>query len=64
MHMFIFVRRLYIKYGRSHSDVTHWFVKARFEALIFTLPGRHLGFLEPEVTIFGGAKGGSLGGSD
>jgi len=31
----------------------YWFVKARFEALIFALPGRHLVFLEPEVTIFG-----------
>ena len=49
-------RALY--HERSHRDVTHWFVKARFEASIFGLPDRHLWFLEPEVIKFGreGAK--------
>ena len=39
-----------------HRDVTHWFVKARYEALSFALPG-HLWFLELEVTKFGRGGG-------
>ena len=37
----------------SICDVTHWFVDFYFEASSFDFGRRHLGFMEPEVTIFG-----------
>ena len=49
----------WINNGRGIRDVTHRFVDC-FEALSLDFGCCHLGFLEPEVTIFGkegGAKG-------
>ena len=39
--------------GRSSCEITHWFVAFRFEAMSLHFGHRHLGFLKPEVTIFG-----------
>ena len=39
--------------GRSICDITHWFVDCCFEASGLDFGRRHLGFWEPEVTIFG-----------
>ena len=35
------------------SVVTHWFVDCCFEALSLDFGRHHVGFLEPEMTIFG-----------
>ena len=43
----------YINNGSTSPDVTHWFVDCRFKALSLDFGRCHLGFLEPEVTIFG-----------
>ena len=43
----------FINNGRSIRHVTHWFVDYVFEALSLDFGRGHVGFLEPEVTIFG-----------
>ena len=42
-----------INNGHSIREVTHWFLDCCFEASSLHFGRRHLGFIEPEVTIFG-----------
>ena len=47
--------------GTTRKMVTYWFVGCRFEASSLDFGRCHLGFLEPEVTIFGREGGAELG---